>query len=74
MKNQTPDRPVVIEDMEIQWTFVSGLGAYCLERNAKRVLMVDRILEICVSSNESPGIISLRFAGESHVVEDALSE
>ena len=40
-------RPVVIEDMEYNGHSFLGLGAYCLERNQKRVFNVDRILEIC---------------------------
>jgi predicted DNA-binding transcriptional regulator YafY len=31
------------------------LGAYCLERNQKRVFNVDRILEISIAPNESKG-------------------
>jgi len=46
-------RPVVIEDMEYNGHSFLGLGAYCLERGQKRVFNVDRILEICVSPNES---------------------
>jgi len=45
-------RPVVIEDMEYNGHSFLGLGAYCLERNQKRVFNVDRILEICLSSDE----------------------
>jgi hypothetical protein len=48
-------RPVVIEDMEYNGHSFRGLGAYCLERNQKRVFNVDRILEISVPSNESRG-------------------
>ncbi len=52
-KSRRMIRPVVIEDMEYNGHSFLGLGAYCLERNQKRVFNVDRILEICVSSKES---------------------
>jgi predicted DNA-binding transcriptional regulator YafY len=45
-------RPVVVEDMEYNGHSFLGLGAYCLERNQRRVFNVDRILEICVPSND----------------------
>ncbi len=47
-------KPVVIEDMEYNGHSFLGLGAYCLERNQKRVFNVDRILEIRSSSNDKP--------------------
>ena len=54
-KSKRMIRPVVIEDMEYNGHSFLGLGAYCLERNQKRVFNVDRILEICVSPDESGG-------------------
>jgi ATP-dependent DNA helicase PIF1 len=45
-------RPLLIEEMEYSGHKFLGLAAYCLERRQNRVFNVDRILEICSSSNE----------------------
>lgn len=46
-------RPLLIEEMEFHGHPFLGLNAFCLERNQKRIFNVDRILEICASSDES---------------------
>jgi hypothetical protein len=48
-------RPLLIEDMEYSGHPFLGLDAYCLTSKQKRVFNVDRILAICVASNESRG-------------------
>ena len=51
-------RPVVIEDMEYNGHSFLGLGAYCLERNQKRVFNVDRILEISIAPKDSISLLN----------------
>jgi predicted DNA-binding transcriptional regulator YafY len=45
-------RPLLIKEMEYSGHTFLGLAAYCLDRRQKRVFNIDRILEICSSSNE----------------------
>jgi hypothetical protein len=54
-KSRRMIRPLLIEDMEYSGHPFLGLAAYCLTSKQKKVFNVDRILEICVSPNESRG-------------------
>ena len=45
--------PLFVGAMEYSGHPFVGLSAYCLTRRQKRIFNVDRILEICISSNES---------------------
>lgn len=45
--------PLSVEEMEYKGHSFLGLSAYCLDRRQKRVFNVDRILEVCVSSDQS---------------------
>jgi ATP-dependent DNA helicase PIF1 len=54
-KSKRMIRPLMIEDMEYSGHPFLGLDAYCLTSKQKRVFNVDRILAICVASNESRG-------------------
>jgi predicted DNA-binding transcriptional regulator YafY len=51
-------RPVVIEDMEYNGHSFLGLGAYCLERNQKRVFNVDRILDIFIAPDDTISLLN----------------
>jgi len=54
-KSRRMIRPLLIEEMEYSGHPFLGLDAYCLTHKQKRVFNVDRILEICISLNESRG-------------------
>ena len=52
-KSRRMIRPLFVGAMEYSGHPFVGLSAYCLTRRQKRIFNVDRILEICISSNES---------------------
>jgi hypothetical protein len=52
-KSRRMIRPLFVGAMEFSGHPFVGLSAYCLVRMQKRIFNVDRILEICTSSNES---------------------
>ncbi|MFZ1980190.1 MAG: AAA family ATPase [Smithella sp.] len=52
-KSRRMIRPLFVGAMEYSGYPFVGLSAYCLTRRQKRIFNVDRILEICTSSNES---------------------
>ena len=50
-KSRRTIRPLSVGGMEYNGHPFVGMNAYCLMRKEKRVFNVDRILEVCVSSN-----------------------
>ena len=51
-KSRRTIRPLSVGEMEYNGHPFVGMNAYCLMRKEKRVFNVDRILEVCVSSNK----------------------
>ena len=51
-KSRRTIRPMSVGEMEYNGHPFLGMNAYCLMRKERRVFNVDRILEVCVSSNK----------------------
>lgn len=52
-KSRRTVRPLSLGEMEYKGYAFYGLVAYCLERGQRRVFNVDKILEVCVSANQT---------------------